>query len=142
MADLFGDIIPSILQTKKVMVTEENEKEYVPFVVNKALSFHYDCVLFANEMNKVPNIDGILQYQFLLNRIRGYKRPFQKWQKRETIEDLDTIKEYYNCSTEKAKEVLTVLNDGQIDEIRKRLNKGGLNVKSKRTDRGDVKRTR
>jgi len=142
MSDLFKDVIPSILQTKKPVITTENEKDYVPFVVNKALSFHYDCVLFANEMNKVPSTDGLLQYHFLLNRIRGYKRPFQKWQKRETIEELDTIKEYYNCSTEKAKEVLTVLNDGQINEIRKRLQKGGLNVKSKRTDRGDLKRTR
>jgi len=134
LSDLFKEIIPSILQTKKVEVTQENERDYVPFVVNKALSFHHDCVLYANEMNKVPNIDGILQYQFLLNRIRGYKRPFQKWQKRETIEDLDTIKEYYKCSTEKAKEVLTVLNDGQIDEIRKRLNRGGIE-KRKRVDK-------
>ena len=139
MSDLFKDIIPSILQTKKNVV--ENEKDYVPFVVNKALSFHYDCVLIANEMNKVPNTDGILQYHFLLNKVRGYKRPFQKWHKRETIEDLDAIKEYYNYSNDKAKEALTVLSNDQINDIKSKLNKGGLNDKHKRTNRGDANRT-
>ena len=142
MTDLIKDIIPSILQTKKVEVTEENERDYVPFVVNKALSFHKDCVLFANEMNKVPNIDGLLQYHYYLNTIRAYKRPFQKWQKRETIENLEAIKEYFNYSNEKAKDVLMVLSDGQIDDIKRKLDKGGLNVKSKRTNRGDATRTR
>jgi len=139
LTDLFKEIIPSILQTKKNVV--DNEKDYIPFVVNKALSFHYDCVLIANEMNKVPNTDGILQYHFLLNKVRGYKRPFQKWHKRETIEDLDAIKEYFNYSNDKAKEALTVLSNDQINEIKSKLNKGGLNDKSKRTNRGDANRT-
>jgi hypothetical protein len=139
MSDLFKEIIPSILQTKKNVV--ENEKDYIPFVVNKALSFHYDCILIANEMNKVPNTDGILQYHYLLNKVRGYRRPFQKWHKRETIENLDAIKEYFNYSNEKAKDALMVLSDEQIVEIKRNLNKGGLNDKSKRTNRGDANRT-
>ena len=139
MTDLFKEIIPSILQTKKNVV--ENEKDYVPFVVNKALSFHYDCVLFVNEMNRVPNTDKILQYHYYLNTIRGYKRPFQKWQKLETTEDLEAVKEYYNYSNEKAKEALLILSDGQINEIKRKLDKGGLNGKSKRTHRGDATRT-
>jgi hypothetical protein len=141
MTDLFKDTIPSILQTKKPVITQENEGEYVPFVVNKALSFHQDCVLFANEMNKLPNADKLLQYQYLLNTIRGYKRPFQKWHKKETIENLDAVKEYYNYSDEKAKEALLVLSDDHLAEIKKRLFKGGLNDKSRRTGRGDNKRT-
>ena len=123
MADLFKDIIPSILQTKKNVV--ENEKDYVPFVVNKALSFHYDCVLIANEMNKVPNTDAILQYHYLLNKVRGYRRPFQKWQKLSKDDDLSAVKEYFNYSNEKAKEALTVLTQDEIVEIKKSLFKGG-----------------
>lgn len=139
MSDLFKEIIPSILQTKKNVV--DNEKDYIPFVVNKALSFHYDCILIANQMNLVPNTDGILQYHYLLNKVRGYRRPFQKWHKRETIENLDAVKEYFNYSNEKAKDALMVLSDEQIIEIKRNLNKGGLNDKSKRTNRGDVNRT-
>ena len=139
MADLFKDTIQSILQTKKSVVSEENEGDYVPFVVNKALSFHYDCVLYANQMNKLPNLDSKLQYLFLINIIRGYKRPYQKWLKRETMSDLDAIKEYYNYSNSKAREAMLVLSGNQIIEIKKVLNKGGLNDKSKRTRRGDAK---
>ena len=89
MSDLFKDIIPSILQTKKDVL--ETDKDYNAFVVNRALSFHYDCVLQANEMNRYPSLPVTLQYHYLLNSIRGYKRPFRKWEKRETIDDLDEI---------------------------------------------------
>lgn len=138
MTDLFKDIIPSIQQTKKVVITPENERDYVPFVVNRSISFHMDMVMPANQMNMLPNLDPLLQYHYLLNTVRAYKRPFQKWQKRETIENLDLIKEYYNCSNEKAKEALSILSDAQIEEIKKNLNKGGLNVRHKRTSGGKI----
>ena len=141
MSDLFKEIIPSILQTKKVEVTQENERDYVPFVVNKSLSFHRDCVLFANEMNKLPNTDRILQYHYLLNRIRGYKRPYQKWYKKETIDNLELVKEYYKYSTEKAKDALLILSEDHLNEIKKKLNKGGIDDKSRRTSRGKTHRT-
>lgn len=137
MADLFKDIVPSILQTKKKVITQENEGDYVPFIVNKALSFHYDCVMYVNEMNKNSHLPKIMQFHYLLNTVRPYKRPFQKWQKRETVEDLEAIKEYYNYSYEKSKEALTVLSQSQLDEIKKELNKGGSNARDKRFNRGN-----
>mgnify|MGYP006273100005 FL=1 len=134
MTDLFKDIIPSILQTKKNVL--EDEKDYSAFVVNKALSFHYDCVLQANEMNRYPSLPGTLQYHYLLNSIRGYKRPFRPWQKRETIENLETVKEYFGYSNEKAKEVLVLLDADQIEEIKKAIHKGGTNDSRPKRVRG------
>lgn len=134
MSDLFKDIIPSILHTKKNVL--ENEKDYNAFVVNRAISFHYDCVMQANEMNKYPSLPGSMQYHFLLNSVRGYKRPFRKWEKRETIDNLDAVKEYYNYSNEKAKEALVLLNATQLEEIKKELNKGGINDSKPRRLRG------
>ncbi len=132
--DVFRDLIPSILQTKKNVL--ENEKDYPAFVVNKAISFHYDCVFQANQMNQYPSLSNNMQYQYLLNSIRGYKRPFRKWEKRETIENLEAIKEYYNYSNEKAKEALVLLNATQLEEIRKELDKGGANDSKPRRLRG------
>ena len=63
MSDLFKDIIPSILQTKKNVL--ENPKDYNAFVVNRALSFHYDAALQANEMNKLPGLPADMQYHYL-----------------------------------------------------------------------------
>lgn len=138
MADLFKDIIPSIQQTKKVVITSENEKDYNPYIVNRAISFHLDMVMPANQMNRMPNTDKLLQYHYLLNTVRSYKRPFQKWQKREDIDGLESVKEYYQYSNEKAKDALSILSNDQLDEIKRRLNKGGLNVRHKRTSRGDA----
>jgi Bacteriophage clamp loader A subunit len=134
MADLFKDIIPSILQNKKYVL--EEEKDYQGYIINKALSFHYDCVMQANEMNKVPGTSGSMQYSFLLNSVRGYKRPFRKWEKRETIDDLEAVKEYYNYSYEKAKEVLVLLSNAQKEEIRKAIDKGGKDDSKPRRVRG------
>lgn len=138
MTDLFKDIIPSIQQTKKVVITQENERDYVPFVVNRSISFHMDMVMPANQMNLQPSTDNLLQYHYLLNTVRAYKRPFQKWQKREIIENLEAVKEYFGYSNEKAKEALTILSNAQIEEIKKSLNKGGLNVRHKRTSGGNA----
>jgi len=138
MSDIFKDIIPSLLQNKSSVVTEANEKDYVPYIVNKALSFHYDCILYANEMNKNPSVDKLLQFHFFLNSVRGYKRPFQKWIKKDTIENLEAIKEYYKYSNEKAKEVLSILSDEQITAIKKKLDKGGVNDKHKRPRGGET----
>lgn len=138
MTDLFKDIIPSIQQTKKVVIAAENERDYVPFVVNRSISFHLDMLMAANQMNMLPMADNLLQYQYLLNTVRAYKRPFQKWQKRETVENLDAVKEYYNYSNEKAKDALSILSNAQIEQIKKNLNKGGLNVRHKRTSGGNA----
>ena len=134
MADLFKDIVPSILQNKQNVL--EDEKDYNAYVVNRAISFHYDCVLQANEMNRYPGLPGIMQYQFLLNSIRGYKRPFRKWEKRETIENLEAVKEYFGYSNDKAKDVMVLLSPTQLEEIKKAIHKGGTNDSKPRRLRG------
>ena len=139
MSDLFKDTIPAILHTKKNVITIDNERDYVPFIVNRALSQHMDCIMQANQMNMLPSTDNLLQFHYLLNTIRSYKRPFQKWHKREESENLEVIKEYYNYSNEKAKEALLVLSNDQLNEIKKNLNKGGLNAKPRRFNTGGAK---
>lgn len=143
-ADLFKDIIPSILRTKdKDVITENNEQDYVPFVVNKALSYHYDCILWANQMNIYPGLDKIMQFHFLLNTVKGYKRPFSKWLKKEKGEYVDSVMEYYGYSREKAMSALEVLSTENLQSIEKELDKGGSNAKSRnRIDRGDTTNSR
>jgi hypothetical protein len=124
MADIFKDIIYSILQTKKDVL--DNEADYVPYVVNKALSYHKDCVLFANEMNRRPFIDKKLQNDYLLNTVRSRKRPFNKWVKAEKSEDIACIKEYYGLSTSKAQEAIRLLSEEQLQQIKEKINPGGM----------------
>jgi len=127
MVDLFREVVPSILQTKKNPFQDELDyKDYTPFVVNRALSYHLDCVLYVNELNRYPGLDKDLQYQYLLNSIRPMKRKFQPWQKSTTDKDLEYIKEYFGYSNQKAKEALSLLTDKQIEEIKIKTDKGGV----------------
>jgi hypothetical protein len=126
--DLFKDIIPSILQTKKCLINDEiDQKDYVPFVVNRALSYHLDCVPYANEMNMYNGLDKDMQYQYLLNSVRPMKRKFQPWQKSSVIKDLECVKEYFGYSNNKAKDALRILSESQLAEIREKTHKGGVN---------------
>jgi hypothetical protein len=125
MADLFKEIIPSILQTKEyALLTEQDEKSYSAFMVNRALSYHRDTVLLANEMNRYSTLDNKLKYDFLINIVRASKRPYSKWHKKASSSDLIAVKEYYGYSDAKAEEALKILSDTQITEIKKQLYKG------------------
>ena len=119
------DYVNSINITKKdIMHDDIAEKGYAGFMVNRALSYFIDTVLYANEMNVNHHIDGRLQYHFLINIIKKKKR-FTKWVKPQEIANLEVIKEYYGYSDEKAKSVLSLLNNEQIEELKKRIYKGG-----------------
>jgi len=128
MPDLFKEIIPSILQTKKNVFEEERDyKDYKPWLINRALSFHQDCILYANEINMYPDVDSDMQYQYYLNTIRPMKRKFQPWQKSEVLKDIECVKQYFGYSNEKAKQALRILTDEQIAEIKAKTNTGGVN---------------
>jgi hypothetical protein len=123
MTDTFKDIIPSIMVTGKKI---DDNKAYVPFLINKALSFHMDCVLYANEMNINHWLDKSLQYDYLLNTVRRRKRPFRWVKKSKSEEDIDVLREYYGYSEEKALQVVHLLTREQIDEIKTKIRTGGL----------------
>ena len=109
---------------KDVMIDPDMEKKYVPFMVNRSLSYFPDTVHMANEMNKYHHLDKKLQFQFLLNIVRKKKR-FSKWVKPETDSNVDVIKEYYGYSNEKAIQILPLLSTDQLNIIKNKVNKGG-----------------
>jgi hypothetical protein len=118
------DFVNLVLHTKKPD-DELDFKDYAPFIVNRSLSYHIDCVLYANEMNFWPSTDKDMQYQYLLNSIRPMKRKFAPWQKSKNDENIDCIKTYFGYSNQKAKEALRILTDEQIAEIKRKTDKGG-----------------
>ena len=121
------DYVNQILYGKKELIVDETtEKEYNPFIINRSLSYHNDCILFANEMNQRPFLDKKMQNSFLINTVRSRKRPFAKWVKSEKSEDLQCVKSYFGYSDVKAKEVLGLLSDEQIQKLKEKTEIGGL----------------
>ena len=62
------DWLNSVNFTKQNLIEEDPDaiRKYPPYIVNRCLSGHLDCIMFANEMNKFPNLDKDLQYSFCL----------------------------------------------------------------------------
>ena len=120
------DWLNSINFNKENLIEEDSTlaKEYPPFIVNKCLSGHLDCVLFANEMNRYHFLDKDMQYNFYLNILRKKKR-FSPWLRKEKVSDIEYVKQYYGYSNEKASQILKILSDEQIDFIKQRLDTGG-----------------
>ena len=119
------DYVKAINTTKKdIMVDDISESEYQPFLINRSLSYFPDTVLYANEMHQNSHLPSRLQFDFFINIIKKRNR-FSKWFKPTEIQSIGIIKEYYGYSNEKAKSVLSLLNNKQIEDLRKRIYKGG-----------------
>lgn len=119
------DFANSINYTKENLIVDDwSEKQYNPFIVNKAMSYGSDTAIIANEMNSRPHLDKKMQYDFLRNLVRKSKR-YNKWLKPEREEKLELVKEYFGYNNVKAQEALRILTDDNIAEIEKILSKGG-----------------
>lgn len=120
------DFVNSIQFDKKDLIVDDwSERQYNPFIINKSLSFGTDTVIQANEMNSRPHLDKRLQFDFLRNIIPAKKR-YNKWLKKEKLEAIDIVKQYYGYNTMKAQDVVSILSQRQIEAIKQKLKKGGL----------------
>ena len=113
---------------KDIMTSEEDEKAYNAFMVNRGLSYFPDTVLQANLMNMNHHADNRFQYDFLRSSVRKKKR-YSKWFKNSEDKDLAIISEWYDCSTQKAKEYRNILSDEDVVAISEMIDRGGFQRK-------------
>jgi len=106
------------------IMNPETEKAYVPFMVNRGLSYFNDSVLLANEMNQRAQVPVHCQYNFLRLALRPRKR-FSKWLKNEETDDIKLIKKAYGYSSDKARMVSDLITPEALSNIRKTLDHGG-----------------
>jgi len=122
-----GDYLNSINHTKVNLLDTEDEtveKGYTPFIINRCLSYFPDTIMQANEMNFHCGLPKKMHYDFLLNSTRKRKR-FSKWLKDEKPDDFDTVKTYFGYSNRKTKEIISLLTDEDIENMRKEMYTGG-----------------
>jgi len=120
------DYLYSINQSKKNILDDDAdaEKKYPAYVVNRCLSSFMDTILLSNEMNRNSHLPKRLQYDFLINSVKPRKR-FSPWARKDTIDYLDVIKEYYGYNDDKALQALRILTKDHLDKIAYLLRKGG-----------------
>ena len=120
------DWLNSINLNKKNLIEEDPSeiKTYPPYIINRCLSGHLDCIMFVNEMNRYSFLDKDMKYSFYLNTLRKKKR-FSPWLRKEKVDDLECVKQYYGYSNEKASQALKILDKKQLNFIKQRLETGG-----------------
>jgi len=124
------DYLYSINQSKKNILDDDPDaaRKYPAYVVNRCLSSFTDTVLYANEMNKNSHLPPKMQYDFFINSVKPRKR-FSPWARKDSIDYLDIVKEYYGYNDDKALQALRILTKDQLDNISYLLRKGGNNGK-------------
>ena len=111
-------------------LTEGNDNainDYPPFIINKGMAQAIDTIMFANEMNKRPWLDEMLQYKFLLGSVSKKKR-YNKWVKAEpeaNQEDITMVSNYYKVNEMIASSYITLLKPDELEKIRSSFFKGG-----------------
>ncbi len=124
MAQL-GDFLKSINNKTSPVDPIEVEDGYVPYVINRTMSYFMDCVLYANEMNRYPDAPKQQQYDYYVHAIRKRNR-FSRWTKPEKeTKRMALLKEYYGYNNERAREALKIIPDSELVKIAKKLYKGG-----------------
>lgn len=95
--------------------------QYVPFIVNRAVAHHRDCIYICQLLNEYQ-VEPEQHYAFLFNEVSKYRRPFEKWvsskKDNEDVSDLELISKYYNCSIEVAREYLALYTPESLSSLK------------------------
>lgn len=101
------------------------DSEYVKFIINRAMSYFPDTIMFANAANQsLNNVPNECHFDFYRYGVSKRKR-FAKWAKPVKNDDIDLICKYYGYSIDKAVEVIDLLGSQKLAEIRAMFDHGG-----------------
>lgn len=117
------DWLKSISETKKNLLDHGHDiKEYIPFVVNKGLSYFPDSILYANEMNMRAHLSPRMQHDYLFHAIRPRAR-YSKWFKADAEEQktIAAIAEYMQLSPRKVSQIMHLISDEQKEKMKESI---------------------
>jgi hypothetical protein len=117
--------INDISHLKQNILSEDCEKEYSAYMINRFLSMNITTIMYANEMNMNYHLPKRMQYDYYFHSLKKQKRYF-KYIKHNRQDDIDVIKEYHNCSEVRAKEMLPIFTSDDLTYMRSRISKGGV----------------
>jgi len=123
--DLFKGFLPDLFERKENILRKEPwaERDFSPFIINKAMSMHLDTAMFANEMNKLSFLPKQMQYDFYIHGVSRRRR--FGWQKKKNEEHVPLITKAFHCNERRALDIIEILTDDDIKEIKKEFYEGG-----------------
>jgi hypothetical protein len=112
------DIITSLSQSKEDRWFEF-ENIYSPFIINKFLAMNDERIGLVEMMNR-SKLSKKEQYYFYLYSIPNKRRYF-KYIKDYKSENVDVLCKYYSINKQKSKDYLKLLDQKQINNIKREL---------------------
>lgn len=124
-------LIDCFADTSNGAMPDSVDKAYIPFMINRGLSFFNDTIFYANAMNERASLPVKMQFDFLRHALRPRKR-FAKWAKKaDDTADVELIMAKYNYSSEKARDAYKLYTEGALIELRNSSDVGGSGKKIK-----------
>lgn len=99
---------------------------YSAWRTNGIFSNFVDTIMHSNQMNMYYNISDQMQYDYYYYAVRKNNRFFKKDKKDKDSTDFALVQEFYKYNNERTREALRILSPEQINEIIKKLEKGGV----------------
>jgi len=121
------DFVNDICNDKHYRFDHDSRSKYDAFVVNRALSQHTDSIMYANEMNKHPELDKLLQHDFYFH-ILSKKKRYGKWAKADNQNEdiINLLIRHYKVNRLHAKKYLELMTDEGIQTLKNTYEVGGL----------------
>ena len=122
------DFVNAITYNKQDMFAQDqkySDSQYNKFLINKALSYFPDTILYANEANRilqeVPNQSHFDFYRFVVEK----KRRFAKWAKKTDNQKVDLLCKHYQVNIDVARQYAEIISDEDYKYIESLYDKGG-----------------
>ena len=119
------DFVKSFTSTKEYLYETESLflKDYVPFVVNRALSNDPRCALFVDAISTYPDLDKKMQHDFYFYGIPKL-RTGSMWTKKQTDSDINMeyvkiLASDLKVSIERAIEILPLIDEELLAKYEK-----------------------
>lgn len=119
--ELFDTVIGSINDKRHNIYDEnpEEEKNYNPFIVNKAFAYGIDTIFYAQYLNTAYDLPNKLQYDFYYYGLDRKKR-FNKWPKKKANDEyVEAIQKYFKVNKRVATTYSQILSENDCDKILK-----------------------
>jgi hypothetical protein len=109
----------SILENKKNRLKDGTllVKQYNPNWINRGLSQHRDCILYADEMNMLPDLPPDMQYDYYLGTIAPRQRSYGKWASKTEEDEITALVAWFRVPPRRAREIRKVLRHELVKTI-------------------------
>lgn len=122
------DFVKAINKGDNIM-NDDNQHLWDSFMINRAFSQFGDTAIIANEINIRRGMTEKMENDFYLSMVRKNPKRFTKWAKLEESDGFLAVKEYYGYNSKQTRNVMPLLSEEQIEEIKGKITRGGVSKK-------------